>query len=83
MKESCETKPYILCFSGFLIEFLKQVAEYHQTKEIRDMETQTSPALLSRDSLGNVGFLPNFQSPLSSGREETTCFAVLCVFLDP
>lgn len=36
---------------GFLIEFLKEMAEYHQTKEIRDMETQTSPALLSKDSL--------------------------------
>ncbi|XP_045711979.1 oral-facial-digital syndrome 1 protein isoform X2 [Phyllostomus hastatus] len=36
---------------GFLIEFLKEMAEYHQTKEIRDMETQTSPAPLSKDSL--------------------------------
>ncbi|XP_053772987.1 centriole and centriolar satellite protein OFD1 isoform X2 [Desmodus rotundus] len=36
---------------GFLMEFLKEMAEYHQTKEIRDVETQTSPALLSKDSL--------------------------------
>ncbi|XP_037013362.2 centriole and centriolar satellite protein OFD1 isoform X2 [Artibeus jamaicensis] len=36
---------------GFLLEFLKEMAEYHQTKEIRDMETQTSTTLLSKDSL--------------------------------
>ena len=57
MKESCETKPYTLCFLGFLMEFLKEMAEYHQTKEIRDVETQTSPALLSKDSLGNCRLL--------------------------
>ncbi|XP_036902215.1 oral-facial-digital syndrome 1 protein isoform X2 [Sturnira hondurensis] len=36
---------------GFLLEFLKEMAEYHQTKEIRDVETQTSATLLGKDSL--------------------------------
>ncbi|XP_036914027.1 oral-facial-digital syndrome 1 protein-like [Sturnira hondurensis] len=36
---------------GFLMEFLKEMAEYHEIKETRDMDTQTSPALLSKDSL--------------------------------
>ncbi|XP_045685913.1 oral-facial-digital syndrome 1 protein-like [Phyllostomus hastatus] len=36
---------------GFLMEFLKEMAEYHQIKETRDMDTQTSPMFLSKDSL--------------------------------
>ncbi|KAM5335643.1 centriole and centriolar satellite protein OFD1-like [Glossophaga mutica] len=36
---------------GFLMEFLKEMAEYHQIKETRDMDTQTSPTFLSKDSL--------------------------------
>lgn len=37
---------------GFLMHFLKELAEYHQAKESCNMETQTS-STLSRDSLGN------------------------------
>uniref|UniRef100_A0A8D2DMY1 OFD1 centriole and centriolar satellite protein n=1 Tax=Sciurus vulgaris TaxID=55149 RepID=A0A8D2DMY1_SCIVU len=36
---------------GFLINFLKELAEYHQTKETCDMETQTSSTCPSKDSL--------------------------------
>lgn len=36
---------------GFLMEFLKEIAAYHQAKEIYDVGTQTSPALPSKDSL--------------------------------
>ncbi|XP_037668644.1 oral-facial-digital syndrome 1 protein-like [Choloepus didactylus] len=36
---------------GFLIQFLNELAEYHQAKESCDMETQTSSTFPSRDSL--------------------------------
>lgn len=36
---------------GFLITFLKELAEYHQSKESCDMETQTSSTLLCKVSL--------------------------------
>ncbi|XP_010594084.1 centriole and centriolar satellite protein OFD1 isoform X1 [Loxodonta africana] len=36
---------------GFLMQFLKELAEYHQAKESCDVETQTSPAFSSKDSL--------------------------------
>ncbi|XP_077002424.1 centriole and centriolar satellite protein OFD1 isoform X4 [Tamandua tetradactyla] len=36
---------------GFLIQFLEELAEHHQTKESCDMETQTSMTFPSRDSL--------------------------------
>lgn len=36
---------------GFLMSFLKELAEYHQTKESRDMETQTSTTFPSQVSL--------------------------------
>ncbi|XP_036876495.2 centriole and centriolar satellite protein OFD1 isoform X1 [Manis javanica] len=36
---------------GFLMQFLKELAEYHQPKESCDMETQTSPTLPSKDCL--------------------------------
>ncbi|XP_059535165.1 centriole and centriolar satellite protein OFD1 isoform X5 [Myotis daubentonii] len=36
---------------GFLVEFLKEMAEYHQAKETCDIDTQTSPMLPSKDSL--------------------------------
>ncbi|XP_071069219.1 centriole and centriolar satellite protein OFD1 isoform X2 [Dasypus novemcinctus] len=36
---------------GFLIQFLKELTEYHQAKESCDMETQTVSPFPSRDSL--------------------------------
>ncbi|XP_006759137.1 PREDICTED: oral-facial-digital syndrome 1 protein isoform X5 [Myotis davidii] len=36
---------------GFLVEFLKEMAEYHQAKETCDVDTQTSPMLPCKDSL--------------------------------
>nr|KAF6398605.1 hypothetical protein HJG59_013470 [Molossus molossus] len=36
---------------GFLVEFLKEMAEYHQAKETCDMNTQTNPTFPSKDSL--------------------------------
>ena len=57
MKESCEKKPYMLCLLGFLMQFLKEMAEYHQTKASCNMETQTDSALPIKDSLGNCGLL--------------------------
>ncbi|KAF7470337.1 centriole and centriolar satellite protein OFD1 isoform X2 [Marmota monax] len=36
---------------GFLINFLKELAEYHQAKETCDMETQTSSTCPNKDSL--------------------------------
>ncbi|XP_036162069.1 oral-facial-digital syndrome 1 protein isoform X9 [Myotis myotis] len=36
---------------GFLVEFLKEMAEYHQAKETCDIDTQTSPMLPIKDSL--------------------------------
>ncbi|XP_036768853.2 centriole and centriolar satellite protein OFD1 isoform X1 [Manis pentadactyla] len=36
---------------GFLMQFLKELAEYYQPKESCDMETQTSPPLPSKDCL--------------------------------
>ncbi|XP_016058429.1 PREDICTED: oral-facial-digital syndrome 1 protein isoform X2 [Miniopterus natalensis] len=36
---------------GFLVEFLKEMAQYHQAKETCDMDTQTSPMFPSKDSL--------------------------------
>ncbi|XP_037018204.2 centriole and centriolar satellite protein OFD1-like [Artibeus jamaicensis] len=36
---------------GFLMEFLKEMAEYHEIKETRDMDTQTTPTIISKDSL--------------------------------
>ncbi|XP_027625472.1 oral-facial-digital syndrome 1 protein isoform X4 [Tupaia chinensis] len=38
---------------GFLMLFLKELAEYHQAKESCDMETQTSPAFPSKNSLAD------------------------------
>lgn len=53
MKQSCEMKLYALCFLGFLMQFLKELAEYHQAKESCDAGTQTSSTFPSKDSLGN------------------------------
>lgn len=39
---------------GFLMQFLKELAEYHQPKESCDMETQTSPTLPSKDCLEHI-----------------------------
>ncbi|XP_062939613.1 centriole and centriolar satellite protein OFD1 isoform X3 [Cynocephalus volans] len=36
---------------GFLMQFLRELAEYHQAKESCDMETQTSSTFPSKDSL--------------------------------
>ncbi|KAM4818398.1 centriole and centriolar satellite protein OFD1 isoform 2-T2 [Thomomys bottae] len=36
---------------GFLMNFLKELAEFHQAKEICDVETQTSSSFLTKDSL--------------------------------
>ncbi|XP_006835758.1 PREDICTED: oral-facial-digital syndrome 1 protein [Chrysochloris asiatica] len=36
---------------GFLLQFLKEMVDYHQPKESCDVETQTSPAFPNRDSL--------------------------------
>ncbi|XP_025713209.2 centriole and centriolar satellite protein OFD1 isoform X3 [Callorhinus ursinus] len=36
---------------GFLMQFLRELAEYHQSKMSCDMETQTSSAFPSKDSL--------------------------------
>ncbi|XP_034505456.1 oral-facial-digital syndrome 1 protein isoform X2 [Ailuropoda melanoleuca] len=36
---------------GFLMQFLRELAEYHQSKASCDMETQTSSAFPSKDSL--------------------------------
>ncbi|XP_030874620.1 oral-facial-digital syndrome 1 protein isoform X4 [Leptonychotes weddellii] len=36
---------------GFLMQFLRELAEYHQSKVSRDMETQTSSTFPSKDSL--------------------------------
>ncbi|XP_065772289.1 centriole and centriolar satellite protein OFD1 isoform X3 [Muntiacus reevesi] len=36
---------------GFLIQFLKELAEYHQNKKSRNMETQTSSTFPVKDSL--------------------------------
>ncbi|XP_042638468.1 oral-facial-digital syndrome 1 protein [Orycteropus afer afer] len=36
---------------GFLMQFLKELAEYHQTRESCDTETQTSPTFPNKDSL--------------------------------
>ncbi|KAK1347053.1 hypothetical protein QTO34_000916 [Cnephaeus nilssonii] len=36
---------------GFLLEFLKEMAQYLQAKETCDMDTQTTPMLPSKDSL--------------------------------
>ena len=58
MKERCETKLYTLCLSGFLIQFLKELAKYHQNKESCNMETQTSSTFPVKDSLGNCDPLP-------------------------
>lgn len=46
-----------LCFLGFLVEFLKEMAEYHQAKETCDIDTQTNPMLPSKDSLGNCSLV--------------------------
>lgn len=61
MRESCEMKLYTLCFPGFLMEFLKEMAAYHQAKETYDVGTQTSPVFSSKDSLGNYRLLSEFQ----------------------
>lgn len=55
MKESCKTKLYTLCRLGFLMQFLKELAEYHQAKESCSMGTQTSSTFPVKDSLGNYG----------------------------
>ena len=55
MKESCETKLYTLCLLGFLMQFLKELAEYHQAKESCSMGTQTTSTFPVKDSLGNYG----------------------------
>ncbi|XP_048192882.1 oral-facial-digital syndrome 1 protein isoform X2 [Perognathus longimembris pacificus] len=36
---------------GFLMNFLRELAEFHQAKEICDVETQTSSTFLTKDSL--------------------------------
>ncbi|XP_045852522.1 oral-facial-digital syndrome 1 protein-like isoform X1 [Meles meles] len=36
---------------GFLMQFLRELAEYHQSKASRDMETQTNSTFPSKDSL--------------------------------
>nr|XP_035963456.1 oral-facial-digital syndrome 1 protein-like isoform X3 [Halichoerus grypus]XP_035963459.1 oral-facial-digital syndrome 1 protein-like isoform X3 [Halichoerus grypus] len=36
---------------GFLMQFLRELAEYHQSKVSRDMETQTNSTFPSKDSL--------------------------------
>jgi oral-facial-digital syndrome 1 protein len=38
---------------GFLMSFLKELAEYYQAKESCDAETQTSTTFPSQVSLGN------------------------------
>jgi oral-facial-digital syndrome 1 protein len=39
------------------MNFLKELAEYHQAKESCDMETQTSSTFPIKDSLGNYTVL--------------------------
>lgn len=51
---------HVRCFLGFLMEFLKQMAAYHQAKETCDTGTQTSPSTQtfpSEDPLGNCSLL--------------------------
>ncbi|KAM7045674.1 centriole and centriolar satellite protein OFD1 isoform 4-T4 [Molossus nigricans] len=38
---------------GFLVEFLKEMAEHHQAKETCDMNTQTNPTFPNKDSLAD------------------------------
>jgi len=45
---------------GFLMQFLRELAEYHQSKVSRDMETQTNSTFPSKDSLGNYSLLSEF-----------------------
>lgn len=55
-----ETVLYTLCLLGFLMQFLRELAEYHQSKVSRDMETQTNSTFPSKDSLGNYSLLSEF-----------------------
>ncbi|XP_055294705.1 centriole and centriolar satellite protein OFD1 isoform X2 [Moschus berezovskii] len=44
---------------GFLIQFLKELAEYHQNKESCNMETQTSSTFPVKDSLEKLQLIDN------------------------
>lgn len=67
-REESLRQSHVRCFSGFLLEFLRQMAAHQQAKESRDAGTQTSPGTRTspgKDSLGNCRLLSLSRPPVS------------------
>lgn len=79
MKERCETKLYTLCLSGFLIQFLKELAKYHQNKESCNMETRQVQHFQSKTFLVIVILFHNYTSSILFFQWRTAWCTILCI----